>query len=94
MSINIPSMFTTPKEFWQELMKIDEKQCIEMDEDDEENVGRDDPIEWSKTQVEAEMVMVVVLLLVTIVAMEVEAFGLQNLGSEWEFNSGYWAPKG
>ncbi len=75
MSINIPSMFTTPKEFWQEMMKIDEKQCIEMDEDDEENVGGDDQIEWSKTQVEAEMVVVVV----TNVAREVEAIGLQNL---------------
>jgi len=27
------------------MMKIDEKQCIEMDEDDEENLGGDDQIE-------------------------------------------------
>jgi hypothetical protein len=29
----------------QEMMRIDEKQSIEMDKDDEENVGRDDQIE-------------------------------------------------
>ncbi len=100
MSINIPSMFTTPKEFWQEPMKIDEKQCIEMDEGDEENVARDDQ-NWIIKLNEAKHRLKQkwwwwwwCCCWWQIVAREVGGFWAAKLGSEWEFNSGYWAPKG